>query len=257
MAVPDPTAASTDRRVPTVVIDDVHVTFRVLKDRRMGLRQLVASGGRKREAVEVHAVRGVSLTAYEGESLGLIGPNGSGKTTLVRSIAGLLPVTGGVVYAKSQPSMLGVGAAMLPYLSGRKNAIIGGLALGLDRADVEAKIPEIIAFTGLKRSIDLPLRTYSSGMQARLRFAIATLVTPEILLVDEALSVGDRQFGNRSAQRIEEIRGKAGTVFIVSHNLTQVRRLCDRVVWMADGVVIREGPTEEVVDVYESDEASS
>ena len=120
MAAAEPETASTGDPTPTLVVDDVHVTFRVLADRRMGLREMVASGMRRREAIDVHAVRGVSLTTYAGESVGLIGPNGSGKTTLVRSLAGLMPLTAGAVYAKSQPSMLGVGAAMLPQLSGRK-----------------------------------------------------------------------------------------------------------------------------------------
>ena len=134
--------------------------------------------------------------------------------------------------------------------------MIGGLALGLSRPEVEGKIPGIIKFTGLKKAFDLPLRTYSTGMRARLRFAIATLVSPEILLVDEALSVGDRQFANRSAQRIAKIREGAGTVLIVSHNLGQVRRLCDRVIWMIDGELVGEGPTDEVLEAYEAYEAS-
>jgi teichoic acid transport system ATP-binding protein len=170
---------------------------------------------------------------------------------LLAGIAGLLPVTRGTIYARTRPTLLGVAAALQPALSGRRNIYLGGLALGLARRDIEAREKEIIAFSGLEDFIDLPMRTYSSGMRARLQFSIATAVAPDVLLIDEALAVGDRQFKRRSAKRIDEIRANAGTIFLVSHNLTEIRNSCTRGIWLDHGQMIMDGPVDEVVDAYE------
>lgn len=237
---------------PTVVLEDVHVTYRVYEDRKQALRQLIASRFRTRAYREIHALKGLSLTAREGEAVGVIGSNGSGKSTLMQTIAGLLPATEGAVYARSQPTLLGVGAALQPKVSGRRNIILGGLALGMPREEVEQRVDEIIEFAGLEDSIDLPLRTYSSGMKARLHFAIATSVVPDILLIDEALAVGDEQFKNRSEERIDELRGKAGTIFLVSHSLGQIKEICTRAIWLDKGRVAADGPPAKVVKQYKS-----
>lgn len=233
-----------------VVVDEVHVTYRVYEQRRTDLRAVFANGLKPREYRAIDAVRGVSLEASVGELVGLIGPNGSGKSTLLQSMAGMLPPTSGAVYALSRPMLLGVGATLKPDLSGRRNIMIGGLALGLSRSDVTQLESEIVEFAGLEEFIDLPLRTYSSGMKARLHFSIATAVTPDILLIDEFLSVGDKEFRAKSSQRIEEIRGDAGTVFLVSHNLTEIERSCERVIWLDKGEIIRDGPSDEVIAAY-------
>lgn len=245
-------ATATSAAQPTLYLDDVHVTYRVYEDRRPQLKDIVAAGFRRPASRAIHAVRGVSFTAFEGEAIGVIGGNGAGKSTLLRSMAGLLPPTSGAVYAHSQPLLLGVGAALQPGVSGRRNIELGGLALGMSHADVAAKTPEIIEFSGLAEFIDLPLRTYSSGMRARLHFAIATSVEPELLLIDEALAVGDADFKRRGQERIEELKAKAGTVFLVSHSLRNVEKTCDRALWLERGELVADGPVGEVVEGYRS-----
>ena len=233
-----------------VVIDDAHITYRVYADRRPRVSEVFTRRGKPRQYREIKAVQGVSLTAYSGEAIGVIGRNGSGKSTLLRAMAGLLPVNSGAVYARSEPSLLGVGAVLQAGVSGRRNILLGGLALGLSKKEIESKVDEITAFAGLEDFIDLPIRTYSSGMRARLHFSIATAVVPEILLIDEALAVGDEIFKRRSEQRIKELRDAAGTVFLVSHSLDSILDACTRVFWMDAGKVVAEGDPEDVVGKY-------
>lgn len=243
----------TDARKPVVVVDDLHVTYRVfasgkaVKKSRGGLLQASGRGIR-----EVHALKGVSFVAYENESIGVIGANGSGKSTLMRAVTGLTPPASGAVYASSRPNLLGVGAALIPELSGERNIVLGGLALGLTRKEIEELHDRIVSFSELQEFIDLPMRTYSSGMQARLKFAIATIKQHEILIVDEALSVGDKEFRRRSEDRIREIRDNAGTVFLVSHSMNSIRETCSRTIWLNRGEMMMDGPTEEVVAAYEA-----
>jgi teichoic acid transport system ATP-binding protein len=237
----------------TIVLDDVHVTYHVHSDTRPHLRDLLrgdTAATRERNIRRVQAVRGVSFTAHRGEAIGLIGRNGSGKSTLMRAMAGLLPVTSGKVFASSQPSLLGVGAALQGGMSGRRNVMLGGLALGLSKDEVEERFDEIVEFADLQEFIDLPLNTYSSGMKARLLFAISTAVRPEILLIDEALSVGDEEFKERSKERIRELLDGAGTVFIVSHSNSIIRKNCSRAVWLDKGVLQMDGTPDDVLDKY-------
>jgi teichoic acid transport system ATP-binding protein len=232
----------------TVVVDDVHITYRVFEDRKPRAKDAFA--GKSRKYREIHAVRGVSFEAHAGEAIGIIGRNGSGKSTLLQGMAGLLPVDKGRILAHSQPSLLGVGAVLKPDLSGRRNIILGTLALGLSKREAEEQVDEITEFAGLTDFIDLPMRTYSSGMKARLHFSIATAVTPEILMIDEALAVGDEVFKRRSDERIRELQEAAGTIFIVSHGLEGVIDSCTRVLWMDAGRVIAEGEPGEIVERY-------
>jgi teichoic acid transport system ATP-binding protein len=260
VADPTVTSPSAEERAarlgePTIVLEDLHVTYRVYEDRKPSLRQLIASRFKSREYREILAVRGVTLTARAGEAIGLIGPNGSGKSTLLRAVAGLMPPTKGQVYARSQPTLLGVGAALQPALSGRRNIELGGLALGMTRAELAECIDDIIDFSGLRKSIDLPLKTYSSGMRARLHFAVATAVKPDILLIDEALAVGDRDFRKRSEQRIRELQEHAGTIFLVSHSMKSIRDVCNRVIWLQDGAIVQDGDPRSVVRAYEPDDS--
>jgi teichoic acid transport system ATP-binding protein len=234
----------------TMLVEDVHVTYRVYEDKRPRARDVFTRGTRARAYREIKAVRGVSFEARAGEAIGFIGRNGSGKSTLLKAMAGLLPTEQGRILARSQPSLLGVGAVLQPNLSGRRNIILGTLALGLSKRDAERKVDEITAFAGLEDFIDLPMRTYSSGMKARLHFSIATAVTPEILMIDEALAVGDEVFRRRSDARIRELQEAAGTVFLVSHSMESVIDTCTRVMWLDAGTVIAEGDPEEVVERY-------
>lgn len=237
----------------SLVVRDVEITYRLYEDtRRPTLRRLLSQPGTARRVREVHAVRGVSFEVREGEAVGLIGRNGSGKSTLLRAISGLQPVDRGEIYASASPVLLGVGAALHQELSGRRNIFLGGTALGMSRADLAARADDIIDFAGVRDSIDLPLRTYSAGMQARLQFAIASALTPDLLLIDEALAVGDQEFRQRSRARIDELLEKASTVFLVSHSMLSVREICSRALWMDGGVVRADGPVEEVVSAYEA-----
>jgi teichoic acid transport system ATP-binding protein len=245
------TSAMADDAPLSVVVDRVSISYIIFQEARVGLQQVISRGFRGRARTEIKAVRNVSFSVRAGESVGLVGSNGAGKSTLLRGIAGLLPVTRGRVYARSRPTLLGVAAALQPSLSGRRNIMIGCLALGLSRHDIERRVDSIIAFSGLEDFIDLPMRAYSSGMKARLTFSIATAVAPDILLIDEALSVGDRQFRRRSARRINEIRQNAGTIFLVSHNLAEIRQSCTRAIWLDHGRMLMDGPVDEVVDAYE------
>lgn len=240
--------AGQDRRI-TMVVDDVHVTYRVYEDTRPKARDTFARHG-QRTFREIHAVRGVSFEARAGEAIGIIGRNGSGKSTLLKAMAGLLPADQGRILAHSQPSLLGVGAVLQPGLSGRRNIILGTLALGLSKREAEEQVDEITEFAGLEEYIDLPMRTYSSGMKARLHFSIATSVTPEILMIDEALAVGDEVFKRRSDERIRELQDAAGTIFIVSHGLDGIVESCTRAIWMDAGRVVAEGDPADVVKQY-------
>ena len=228
---------------------DVHVRYSIRSGRPL-LRDLLR--GNRPAVTTVDAVRGVTLDVAVGECIGMVGPNGSGKTTLLQAMTGVLPLTSGVLRVRSLPTFLGVKAALRPRMTGRANIRIGLLAQGLRRHEVEARLDDVVEFTDLGPSIDLPMETYSSGMRARLHFAIATALTPEILLVDEALAVGDRAFKEKSAQRLEEHRSAAGTVLLVSHNLSEIRRSCDRVVWLEQGRIVLDGPTDEVLGAYEA-----
>lgn len=226
-----------------VLVDDIHVSYRVRPH----------GGMAPRSPVKVEAVRGVSFELHEGESVGIIGRNGAGKSTLLRAIAGLLPVDHGAVYATSTPVLLGVGKTLMPKLSGRENVMLGCLALGMSLAEAKARLEDIVDFSGLDASIDLPLASYSSGMAARLKFAIASAVEQEILLLDEALATGDLDFKERSIVRMHELRSRAKVVVLVSHSLSSVRESCSRVIWLHQGSIRQDGPPEEVLEAYVED----
>lgn len=221
-----------------------------IRSHRPLLRDLLR--GNTPEALNVNALRGIDLEVQVGESVGVVGPNGSGKTTLLQAMTGVLPLTGGDLLVRSLPTFLGVKAALRPRMTGRANILIGLLAQGLRRNEAEEMLSEVTAFADLGSAIDRPMETYSSGMRARLHFAISTALAPEILLIDEALAVGDRAFRERSAQRLDDHRSSAGTVLLVSHNLAEIRRSCERTIWLQDGRIVSDGPTDEVLQTYEA-----
>ena len=208
--------------------------------------------GQLPEARVIEAVRGVTFDVAVGESVGVIGPNGSGKTSLLQATTGLLPLAGGQVLVRSTPAFLGVRAVLRPHLTGWRNIQLGLLAQGLNAAEARDRAGGVAEFTGLGDFLDLRMETYSSGMRARLHFAVATALAPEILLIDEALAVGDREFRDKSAARLDEHRAAAGTVLLVSHNLTEIRRSCSRVIWLQEGLVAADGPTGDVLAAYET-----
>ncbi len=263
-------ALETELGDPCLVVDDLHVVYRVIggrakKEAEKGAevreiklkvplhKRLLRAGRRHVGAVsEVHAVRGVSFTVRHGESIGIVGVNGSGKSTMLRAIAGLMPPKSGSVHVSGDPSLLGVNAALMPQLTGERNIMIGGLALGLTPKQVDEKFDEVVEFSGIGDFVYLPMRTYSSGMGARLRFAISSASSPDILMIDEALATGDAAFKERSKSRIEDVRANAGTVFLVSHSISTIEAMCTRVLWMHQGQLVMDGPVHEVADAYKN-----
>lgn len=241
--------SSPESSIPAVIVDHASVTYQVYRSGK------AVMPGRKRQdrtkSRSVEAVRDVSFTTYRGESVGIIGTNGSGKSSLLRAIAGLTPLTSGAIFASAQPSLLGVGAALIPTLSGEKNIILGCLALGFSMDEVKEKYDSIVDFAELREFIDMPMRTYSSGMSARLKFAIAASRDHDILIVDEALSVGDKNFRKKSEERIRELRAGAGTVFLVSHQMSSIKDTCTRVIWLNKGKLMMDGHPKETIAAYE------
>ncbi|SDP44530.1 teichoic acid transport system ATP-binding protein [Streptomyces sp. cf386] len=250
-------------KIPTVIADAVDIVYRVngtgagrgsataALNRILRRKQTEKAAGVRK----VHAVKKVSFVAYRGEAIGLIGTNGSGKSTLLKAVAGLLPVENGRIYTDGQPSLLGVNAALMNDLTGERNVFLGGLAMGMSREQVKDRYQEIVDFSGINEKgdfITLPMRTYSSGMAARLRFSIAAAKDHDVLLIDEALATGDRSFQKRSEARIRELRKHAGTVFLVSHNNKSIRDTCDRVLWLERGELRMDGPTDAVLKEYEA-----
>ncbi|MDR1766879.1 MAG: ATP-binding cassette domain-containing protein [Propionibacteriaceae bacterium] len=249
---PEPPRKKPKTRRPVVIVDNVHVKYRVYASGRAVNRNKDAYNRSSRRGIRiVHALKGVSFIAYRNESIGVIGANGSGKSTLMRTLTGLTPPAEGAVYARGRPSMIGVGTGMLPDLSGERNILLGGLALGLTRKEINELHDSIVEFADIGEFIDFPMRTYSSGMSARLRFAIASVRRHDILIVDEALAVGDRAFRKRSEQRIRDIRDSAGTIFLVSHSMKSIRDSCERAIWLNKGELMMDGPSEEVTAAYE------
>ncbi len=235
-----------------VEIDRADIRYRVYSERYFSARELVSRGFKTRESTEVHAVKDVSFDVAVGEAVGIVGSNGSGKSTLLRAIAGLQSLESGRIRVRGEVGLLGVGAALKPTLSGFRNVVLGGLAMGLTRAEIDDRMDGIVEFSGLGEAMSRPMRTYSSGMRARLTFSIATLRVPDILLIDEALAVGDKEFRERSLERVREIQAAAGTIIMVTHNLNEIRDTCNRAVWLDEGTLRSDGAVETVLADYEN-----
>jgi teichoic acid transport system ATP-binding protein len=234
----------------SISVQDLHLDYELFEDRRAALRdRLVKRQGTGRSVVK--AIRGVSFDVREGGSVGIVGSNGSGKSTLLAAIAGLIPPTSGEILVSEDPKLLGVGATLVPASTGWRNIRLGCLALGMPHEEIEERMPEIGAFTELGEALDRPLRTYSSGMRARLHFSIATAVDPKILLIDEALAVGDQAFRLKSSKRIKELLGQAGTLLLVSHSSRDIKELCGRAIWLDRGRVMEDGRPRDVLAHYE------
>ena len=261
-ASPDTVAPADGLGPPSLIVDNLHVTYRVwgasrrpaeagIEKSSVFRRVLNRGSGHVGAVTEIRAVRGISFVARHGEAIGIVGRNGSGKSTLLRAIAGLLPLSGGAVWVSGEASLLGVNAALIKTLSGERNIMIGGLALGLTPAEVRERFDEIVDFAGIGEFINLPMQAYSSGMGARLRFAISSAARPDILMIDEALSTGDAEFRARSQDRINEIRQHAGTVFLVSHSLKAIQATCSRALWIEDGQLMLDQSVEKVSEAYQ------
>jgi ABC-type polysaccharide/polyol phosphate transport system ATPase subunit len=237
---------------PSIIVDDVSVTYRTSLDARPTLKSAIRRMGRRERIVrEVQAVKHASFEIPHGTVLGIVGANGAGKSTLVRTIAGILPPTSGRVEVYGRVStLLALGVGFNKDLTGRDNVRLGGLAAGLDRDVLASKYDEIVSFAELGEFMDMPMRTYSSGMYGRLAFSVAVNMDPDILLIDEALSVGDARFRRKSANKMRELCSQARTIVLVSHALGTVRELCDQAIWMDKGVMRMWDEPDAVVDAY-------
>lgn len=237
-----------------ISIQDLSVSYRAITDGRRSLRHLITSGNftqARRSVHQVEAVKHVSFDVPRGQVAGLIGHNGAGKSTLLRTIGGIMPPDSGriIVYGKVS-LLLSLGIGFNPSLTGMENIRIGGLAFGLSPQEVDAKTPEIIEFADIGDFIRMPIRTYSSGMRARLAFSVATAMEPDILLVDEALSAGDADFRARASERMHNLIKSDRTIVLVSHGLASIRQLADFVVWMEHGEVRDIGDPDEMCIAY-------
>lgn len=239
------------------MIEASHVTmrFHMDVDKVLSLKEFAvrALSGKLRYE-DFTALEDVSLCVEKGETFGLIGKNGAGKSTLLKVISGILrPTEGSVACYGNIVPMLELGSGFDMELSGRENIFLNGAILGYSEEFLNAKYDDIVAFSELGQFIDSPIRNYSSGMLARLAFSVASVVEPEILIVDEILSVGDTGFQEKSRARMTELMGGGTTVLFVSHSIKQVREMCNRVLWLDHGHVKMLGNTDEVCDAYENE----
>jgi len=200
---------------------------------------------------ELLALSHANLEVGRGESVGIVGRNGAGKSTLMKVVANVLRPTGGSVDVRGMVApLLELGAGFDPELTGRENVFLNGAILRRSRKEMERRLPDIIRFAELEHFVDAPLRTYSTGMFARLAFAVATDLDPEILLVDEALAVGDIEFQEKCEVRIQEILGRGATLLLVSHAPQAIIKLCKRAIWVHEGRVVADGPAADVVSAF-------
>ncbi len=236
-----------------IEVSDVTMRFRMNADKIMSLKEFVTAALRgKLEYQDFTALDHVSFEVKKGETFGLIGRNGAGKSTILKVISGILkPTSGSVTCYGNVVPMLELGSGFDFDLTGRENIFLNGAILGYSEKFLREKYNEIVEFSELGEFIDAPIRNYSSGMLARLAFSVATVVKPEILIVDEILSVGDAAFQEKSRKRMLELMGGGTTVLFVSHSIQQVREMCSRVLWLEQGKVKMLETVEDVCNAYE------
>lgn len=235
-----------------IEVSDVTMRFRMNTDRILSLKEFVTKALRgKLHYEEFTALQNVSFDVMQGETLGLIGRNGAGKSTLLKTIAGILkPTEGSVTCYGNVVPMLELGSGFDMELTGKENVFLNGAILGYSENFLKEKYEEIAEFSELGKFLEVPIRNYSSGMLARLAFSVATVVNPEILIVDEILAVGDMAFQEKSRERMMQMMSGGTTVLFVSHSIEQIRQMCTRVAWMEHGVLKMIGETNEVCDAY-------
>jgi ABC-type polysaccharide/polyol phosphate transport system ATPase subunit len=237
---------------PAIHVDDVSVTYRTSLEKKPTLKSTVVRMGRRQRTVrEIEAVKGVSLDVRRGSVVGIMGANGAGKSTLVRTMAGILPPTTGRIEVQGRVStLLALGVGFNKDLTGRQNVTLGGLAAGLSRDQLSEKYDDIVEFAELEDFMDMPMRTYSSGMYGRLAFSVAVMMEPDILLIDEALSVGDAKFRRKCARKMRELCSEDRTVVLVSHALGTIQELADHAIWMDKGQMRMWDEPDAVVNAY-------
>jgi ABC-type polysaccharide/polyol phosphate transport system ATPase subunit len=236
-----------------VVINDVWKRFRIFHERNQYLKASILRG-RRATYEEFWALKGVSMEVREGEVFAIVGENGSGKSTLLKCLSRILrPDKGSIKVDGRVSALLELGSGFHPELSGRENVYLNGAILGMTKKDIDRRFDEIVEFSGLQRFIDTPVKNYSSGMFVRLGFAVAVNVDPEILIIDEVLAVGDASFQKRCMEKFADYREQGKTIIIVTHDLSTVRSMADRVVWLSYGEVKEEGDAGAVVATYAGD----
>jgi ABC-type polysaccharide/polyol phosphate transport system ATPase subunit len=238
--------------LPAVSVQNVSVTYRTTFERVPTFKNAMLRFGRGERAVRlVEAIKDVSFDVAPGEAIGIIGANGAGKSTLMRTIAGVLPPTRGRIEVRGRIStLLALGVGFNAMLSGRENVILGGLAAGLTRKEVEERAEDVAEFAELGDFREMPMRTYSSGMYSRLAFSVSVHMKPDILLIDEALSAGDAKFRSKATAKMQELMSSARAMFFVSHSLGSVKELCSRVVWLHKGRLMLAGQPDDVINAY-------
>lgn len=237
-------------RENAIDVKDLHISYKCLKSFSIK-KSLLRLKKTKAEVYE--AVRGVSFSVPRGEILGIVGKNGSGKSTMLRAIAGIFsPDEGSIDLHGNSVQLLSIGVGFQKKLTGRENILLSGMLLGFSEEQVRAKMDEIIEFANLGKFIDMPVKTYSSGMHSKLAFSITAILESDIMLIDEVLSVGDAKFKKKSFNKMKElISNEDRTVLIVSHNSQTIRQLCTSVLWLHEGELRMIGETEEVLTAYE------
>jgi ABC-type polysaccharide/polyol phosphate transport system ATPase subunit len=226
-----------------------HVLHRESSVKSAAIKRILRRMPQRSEFV---ALRDISFKVPKGQTVGVIGRNGSGKSTLLTLLSRIYRPTSGTIKVRGRvATLLELGAGFHPEFTGLENIFLNGVILGMPRAELEKRLPQIIEFAGLEEFIDSPVKHYSSGMTARLGFAVAVNLDPDVLLVDEVLAVGDADFQEKCYRKIEEFKRRGVTIFFVSHNMDAMRRICDRVLWIEDHVLKRDGATAEVIAEYE------
>lgn len=236
-----------------IKVENVGMKFNLSKEKIDSLKDYVIKSLKGQVSYnEFWALRDINFTLKKGDRLGILGLNGAGKSTLLKVIVGVFKPTEGKVTKRGKIApLLELGAGFDPQYTGRENIFLYGAVLGLDKKFLEEKYDEIVKFAELEEFIDVPLKNYSSGMRARLGFAIATIVEPEILILDEVLSVGDAKFRKKSEKKVMSMFDKGVTVLFVSHSIEQVKRLCNKAILLEKGRIIASGDIDEVAEIYE------
>lgn len=238
---------------PAIVVDHVSILFNLNSEKVDNIKEyFIKALTHKLKYNEFWALKDVSFTVEKGERLGVLGFNGAGKSTLLKTVAGVLkPTKGSVSVSGVIAPLIELGAGFDSNYSGKENIFLYGATMGYSRKFIESKYDEIVAFSELEKFIDVPIKNYSSGMRARLGFAIATAVEPDVLILDEVLSVGDAKFRKKSEDKVMSLVDKGVTVLFVSHSTDQVRKICNKAIILKGGTVVASGEADAVCDIYE------
>lgn len=235
-----------------ITANNISLMFKLRHEKRWTVKKAAMNiFGKKPPDQDFWALKDISFKVEQGESLGIIGSNGSGKTTLLRVIGKIFKPDEGSINVKGKVStLLSIGAGFQPELSGLENIYLSGAILGLKKNDIDAVIDDIIGFSELNNFIDVPVKTYSSGMYARLGFSIAVNIERDVILIDEILGVGDSRFKGKCEKKMRQFQERGKTIILVSHSMEAVKNFCNRVIWMDKGTVIAEGQPERVIEQY-------